>query len=555
MNVDITDNTIDSGADIGTGIDIKGNDTADVNFNIFRNIVHSRNGAAINISSFLDSEVMGRINSNSDLTVAGIGSAVRVLAQETSHTIVEIKDNNMTMAALNNSSAVDLIARFQNARLDVTLDNNNINSEPSAVADINLQSGSSASGETNQIYADIKNNDVIAGGPTNVLRLRVSDLDGTSDPRIFLTGFVEGGAGIEDDAVATWNAKANTPAVATATVNVSLTGTAVAPSAGTALTPTNPLPSTLLAASGGVQAASPTAGETHLSQAQLDSVIAAAMAQWEAAGATPAQLATLAATTLTFGNLSGSTIGLHVGSVIVMDTDAAGHGWFVDSTPTDSVEFAHASGNVLTADPSSAAAGHLDLLTAVMHEMGHQLGLPHSDEVGNVMFDELVDGVRRLPDDLVNTNVAQAQAQAPLLPVIRGTAGNDVLDGGLGGKILVGEAGADHFVFANLPAPTTPTHVADYSFIQGDSFDFSALTSAFHGSGMSDGQIVRAVEDASGSFATLQVNTANASWGTKAGPVWTSVAQIDGAHAGADVSVLIDGHALHMAHLHVGLLV
>jgi len=69
----------------------------------------------------------------------------------------------------------------------------------------------------------------------------VSDLNATSDPRIFLTGFVEGGAGVDDDAVATWNAKGNTPTATTANINVSLTGTAVAPSAGTALTPTNPI--------------------------------------------------------------------------------------------------------------------------------------------------------------------------------------------------------------------------------------------------------------------------------------------------------------------------
>ncbi|MDB5578284.1 MAG: uncharacterized protein JWR80_3460 [Bradyrhizobium sp.] len=145
-------------------------------------------------------------------------------------------------------------------------------------------------------------------------------------------------------------------------------------------------------------------------------------------------------------------------------------------------------------------------------------------------------------------------AQASLLPIVRGTAGNDIIDAGFGGKILVGEAGADQFVFADVPTSTPLTHVADYSFIQGDSFDFSALTSAFHGSGISDDQIVRAVEDASGSFATLQVNTYNGAMGSKSGPNWVDVAQIDGARAGDDVSVLIESHAVHLAQIHVGLL-
>ena len=217
----------------------------------------------------------------------------------------------------------------------------------------------------------------------------------------------------------------------------------------------------------------------------------------------------------------------------------------------------NAAGTDLSADPASAAAGQLDLLTAVVHEMGHELGLVNSaTDANDLMYVNLVDGERRLPDAADVALANPAQAQAPLLPVVRGTAGNDTIDAGLGGKILVGEAGADHFVFAkSRPASTPLTHVADYSFIQGDSFDFSALTSAFHGSGMSDGQIVRAVEDASGSFATLQVNTANWNWGSKIGPTWVDVAQIDGAQAGDDVSVLIDSHgAVHLAHLHVGLL-
>ncbi|MEA2742157.1 MAG: large repetitive protein, partial [Acetobacteraceae bacterium] len=146
----------------------------------------------------------------------------------------------------------------------------------------------------------------------------------------------------------------------------------------------------------------------------------------------------------------------------------------------------------------------------------------------------------------------------------------------------------DNFVFANVDIhaatpwslmsalgvtpPVTPpalTHVADYSFAQGDSFDFSALTSAFHGSWASDAQIVRAVEDPSGTFATLQVNASGpgsiASWlnmllqGNVNGPSnstasWVNVAQLDGAHAGDDVSVLIDSHTVHLAQVHVGLL-
>jgi hypothetical protein len=242
VSVDIVDNVIQSQADIGVGIDINGNDTATVNFNINTNTIQSQGGHSVNITSFLDSNVMGRIGGNT-ITANGTGAGgtgIRAVAQETSHIIIDVSNNSITAGAGNTSNMIEMQARFDTARLDATINNNNIDSDAAALADINITAGSSAAGESNQVYVNILNNDVAAGGPTNVLRLRVSDL--ASATRLFLTGFVEGGAGIEDDAVATWNAKGNTPVATTSNVAVSLTGTAVAPSAGTALTPTNPAP-------------------------------------------------------------------------------------------------------------------------------------------------------------------------------------------------------------------------------------------------------------------------------------------------------------------------
>ena len=112
----------------------------------------------------------------------------------------------------------------------------------------------------------------------------------------------------------------------------------------------------------------------HLTQAELDSVVAAAIAQWAAAGASATQLAALHATTFSVSDLSGETVGQESApALITIDTSAAGHGWFVDPTPLDNFEFTHAlnsAGTDLLTDPSNAAAGHLDLLTTVTHELG-----------------------------------------------------------------------------------------------------------------------------------------------------------------------------------------
>jgi hypothetical protein len=305
----------------------------------------------------------------------------------------------------------------------------------------------------------------------------------------------------------------------------------------------------MLAAPGGVQASSPTTGEMHLTMAELNSVVAAAIADWAAAGASASQLAALHATTFSIADLSGNIIGQETSPAhIAIDTNAAGNGWFVDSTPTSNSEFTHAqnaAGTELLTDPSNAAAGHMDLLTTVVHELGHVLGLPDSTspaDVNDLMYIGLVDGERRLPDaaDVVSAIEASlplaAQATAGT-PIVAGTAGSDSLNAGSGGSILFGGAGADHFVFGpGISSSPSLTHVADYSAAQGDTIDLTALFPAASVADANPLALVHAVEDASGTFATVQINTAAA--GQSA--YWVDIAQLDGLHAGHAVDVNID---------------
>ena len=106
---------------------------------------------------------------------------------------------------------------------------------------------------------------------------------------------------------------------------------------------------------------------------------------------------------MSFGvaDMSGLNLGSFSPTQITLDTDAAGRGWYLDGTPLDDSEF----GNVLSAtrlqtDPTGAPAGHYDLLTTVMHEMGHALGLEDSyasADRDELMYGWLYTGERRLP--------------------------------------------------------------------------------------------------------------------------------------------------------------
>jgi hypothetical protein len=158
------------------------------------------------------------------------------------------------------------------------------------------------------------------------------------------------------------------------------------------------------------------------------------------------------------------------------------------------------------------------------------------------MYIDLVDGERRLPGaaDVVSAIEASLPlaAQAPAgTPIVAGTAGNDSINAGSGGSILFGGAGADHFVFGPGISSAAPlTHVADYSAAQGDMIDLTAL---FPGASVANANplaLVHAVEDAGGTFAELQINTAAAGQSAH----WVDIAQLDGLHLGDAVNLSID---------------
>ncbi len=143
-----------------------------------------------------------------------------------------------------------------------------------------------------------------------------------------------------------------------------------------------------------------------LTDAELAPVVAAAVERWSAAPGVVGGAALLRRATFAVSDLPGLMVGQTVGNSIVIDPTAAGYGWFVDGTPLDDAEFdaSHAAG-LLRAPAPSPAAGRMDLLTVVMHELGHLLGRADIDAEVNptdLMDTTLPAGVRRLPDGLAS---------------------------------------------------------------------------------------------------------------------------------------------------------
>ena len=100
-----------------------------------------------------------------------------------------------------------------------------------------------------------------------------------------------------------------------------------------------------------------------------------AIARWESRGLSLHQSALLRTVDIRIADLPTGLLGQTVGNTIYVDSTADGHGWFVDPSPSDDVEFTAAPGTAsLVAPPGGAPAGHMDLLTVLMHEFGHVLG-------------------------------------------------------------------------------------------------------------------------------------------------------------------------------------
>ena len=98
----------------------------------------------------------------------------------------------------------------------------------------------------------------------------------------------------------------------------------------------------------------------------------------------------------------------------------AGQGWFVDTTPATAEEF------------MVAADGQIDLLTVLLHELGHLLGFHHAADSDALMAELLEAGSRRLPGDTTDGSITLSTEEPTTVavdePVTSGKKGRSWLD-------------------------------------------------------------------------------------------------------------------------------
>ena len=140
-------------------------------------------------------------------------------------------------------------------------------------------------------------------------------------------------------------------------------------------------------------------GAAAISLATLTPAVAEAAARWSDAGLSAEQAATLATARFAVADLGGAVLGLAdpATNTVRIDDDAAMIGWSVGSGQASLVtgQWSVVSGERVPDAQRRVTKDGIDLLTVVMHELGHLLGYEHSEDPHGLMAPVLGPG---LPD-------------------------------------------------------------------------------------------------------------------------------------------------------------
>lgn len=374
--------SIFSGSSGGFRFNIENNSFRDaVGHNVL--IVKAANNAAVFEGYFQDNDIgITTLPSTTNNTGSKEGSALKIQTIGGGTLNVAVQDNNIFGY---NNFGIELLggggASATGGNFFASVTGNTVAEPGNTVGTLailknglHLNAGTTP-GDTFLFHLNATGNNFSASGKEAVPPTGVGDIDIRLRQRqsttVELPGY--GGANNDNTAVAAFVDANNTGSDLLLVSNTVSTGGggyinhAVRPLPATLPTP----PLTLFAEQLGAGQSSKLTGK------ELAAIAANAIDRLVAAGASAAQLELLNSVSFQIVDFAGAQLGAAGAGVVQIDVNGAGWGYFVDGTPYDDSEFelllAYGGRH---ADKDSEGYGRIDLLSVVLHELGHWNCLP-----------------------------------------------------------------------------------------------------------------------------------------------------------------------------------
>jgi RHS repeat-associated protein len=232
-----------------------------------------------------------------------------------------------------------------------------------------------------------------------------------------------------------------------------------------------------------------------VTQAQVQTLLPLAIEAWAAEGLDAADIQKLKAVKVQVANLGTSILGLEAANTILINQNAAGQSWYL-GVGTNAFALNGPGGESL-AVADSPAAGRVDFLTVLEHELGHVLVLPDNSTPGDLMDITLGLGVSRSPSaaDLVMLGQSQGISTTTSSAISASNGSTSTLQASLATPIDLRQGNASLTLssssLASLPAgpgSTTPGTAREIMYLSASG---SGQTTSLSG-----GTVAQAIVDA-----------------------------------------------------------